>query len=177
MTGGMVKMGMEAVKMGVGAATKIAAASKQRNANILANRAGIVQQNMAKKQLANTLNPMGNAATQAAVNAMQGNLDASAAQNSAMNAVTGATDEMALAQNQQQGNIISSVYADIAKNASNAYSGALQGVADSESNLLKVRSAQKAAQAAQLNKAGDNALGAVKGDNIVEGLKGVGAIQ
>ena len=163
--------------MGVGAATKIAAAVQQRKANTLANRAGIVQQNMAKKQLANTLNPMGNAATQAAVNAMQGNLDAAAAQNSAMNAVTGATDEMALAQNQQQGNIISGVYADIAKNASNAYSGALQGVANSESDLLKMRGAQKAAQAAQLSKAGDNAFAAVKGDNIVEGLKGVGAIQ
>lgn len=174
MTGGMVKMGMEAVKMGVGAATKVAAAVKQNKANTLANRAGIVQQNMAKKQFANTLNPMGNVATQAAVNAMQGNLDASAAQNSAMNAVTGATDEMALAQNQQQGNIISGVYADIAKNASNAYSGALQGVANSESDLLKVRSAQKAAQAAQLNKAADNAFGAVKGDNIVEGLKSLG---
>lgn len=170
----MIKLAMEAAKMGVGAATKIASAVKQNKANTLANRAGIVQQNMAKKQFANTLNPMGNAATQAAVNAMQGNLDASAAQNSAMNAVTGATDEMALAQNQQQGNIISGVYADIAKNASNAYNGALQGVANSESDLLKVRSAQKAAQAAQLSKAGDNAFGAMKGDNIVEGMKSIG---
>ena len=174
MSVGALKLGMEGLKMGVGAATKIAAGVKQNKANTLANRAGIVQQNMAKKQFANTLNPMGNAATQAAVNAMQGNLDASAAQNSAMNAVTGATDEMALAQNQQQGNIISGVYADIAKNASNAYNGALQGVANSESDLLKVRSAQKAAQAAQLSKAGDNALGAVNGGNIVEGLKSIG---
>ena len=132
---------------------------------------------MAKKQFANTLNPMGNAATQAAVNAMQGNLDAAAAQNSAMNAVTGATDEMALAQNQQQGNIISGVYADIAKNASNAYSGALQGVANSESDLLKMRSAQKAAQAAQLNKAADNLFGATYGDNTVEGLKAAKLVE
>jgi hypothetical protein len=167
-----LKLGIEAVK-GIGAGVgKIGAAVQQNRANRLATQAGIVQQNFAKKALANTMNATGGSVAQSAINATQANLDSMNAQNQAMAAVTGGTDEMRLAQSAQGANAISDVYTNIGNQAISGYNAALGGVGNTEANILQLRSAQKAAQAASLNKAADNIAKTIKGDNIVEGLTG-----
>lgn len=167
--GGMISAGVNAA-MGIGNA--IGSAANAKKAERLAVKAGNVQEAAARQQLALSVNPMANAATQGVVNAMERNVEGQQAQNAAQNAVMGATDEMKLAQNQNLNKSMSDVYANLAQGALSNYGAALGGVANARADSYNKQGDIRMKQSDSQGKAANNAFVAA-GNSLGSGIEGL----
>lgn len=166
-TAGFIGAGVNAA-MGIGNA--IGSAVNAKKAERLAVKAGNVQEAAARQQLALSVNPMANAATQGVVNAMERNVEGQQAQNAAQNAVMGATDEMKLAQNQNINKSMSDVYANLAQGALSNYGAALGGVANARADSFNKQGDIRMKQSDSQGKAANNAFVAA-GNSLGSGIE------
>ena len=164
-TGAAVKAGLAGAQMLAGVGKKIGAAVKEKKANRLDDKASNIAESSARQQLANAGNPMGNAAAQSVIGEMNKEFDAQASQNAAMNAMGGATQEMALAQNKQRAQGISDSFSALAKQASDNY-------ANAQNNLYNVQSQNVYKQAERMHNAADQ-LSQSADNDIKSGIGGL----
>ena len=154
-TAGFIGAGVNAA---IGIGNAIGSAENAKKAERLVVKAGNVQEAAARQQLALSVNPMANAATQGVVNAMERNVEGQQAQNAAQSAVMGATDEMKLAQNQNLNKSMSDVYANLAQGALSNYGAALGGVANARASSYNNQADIRMKQSDSQGKAANNAF-------------------
>ena len=166
-TAGFIGAGANAA---IAIGNSIGSAENAKKAERLVVKAGNVQEAAARQQLALSVNPMANAATQGVVNAMERNVEGQQAQNAAQNAVMGATDEMKLAQNQNLNKSMSDVYANLAQGALSNYGAALGGVANARADSYNKQSDIRMKMSDSQAKAANNAFVAA-GNSLGSGIE------